>query len=35
MPTPRKYVCPSCKAKEGVDIIYGMPLPELLELAKT
>ncbi len=31
MPTHRKYICPSCKAKEGVDIIYGMPSPELFE----
>jgi hypothetical protein len=29
----RKYVCPKCKTKEGVDIIYGMPSPELLELS--
>ena len=29
---PRKYTCPRCKAKEGVDIIYDMPSPELLEM---
>ena len=25
----RKYVCPSCKEKTGVDIVYGMPSEEL------
>jgi hypothetical protein len=34
MPTPSKYICPSCKAKEGVDIIYGMPSPELFDMAE-
>lgn len=31
MPT-RKYICPSCKVRAGVDIIYGCPGSiELLE----
>ena len=34
MTTSRKYICPSCKAKEGVNIIYGMPSPELFEMAE-
>ena len=32
--TPRKYICPSCKDKEGVNILYGMPSPELFEKAE-
>jgi len=34
MSTPHKYICPSCKAKEGVDILYGMPTPESFENAE-
>jgi Zn finger protein HypA/HybF involved in hydrogenase expression len=34
MPTPSKYICPNCKAKEGVNILYGMPSPELFEKAE-
>lgn len=30
----RKYICPSCKAKEGVDIQYGMPSYEAFELGE-
>jgi len=30
----RKYVCPSCKSKEGVDILYGMPTLESHEAAE-
>lgn len=29
----KKYICPACKAKEGVDIIYGNPSTKLFELA--
>ena len=25
----RKYICPSCNEKTGVDIVYGMPSEEL------
>ena len=32
--TAHKYICPSCKAKDGVDILYGMPSPELIEKAE-
>jgi len=31
--TLRKYICPACKQKTGVDILYGMPSPEAFELA--
>lgn len=30
----RKYVCPNCKKKAGVNIIYGMPGIELAEQAE-
>ena len=30
----RKYICPSCKAKEGVDIQYGMPSYEAFEASQ-
>lgn len=30
----RKYVCPNCKFKDGVDILYGMPTPEYFEAAE-
>lgn len=30
----RKYICPTCKEKTGVNIIYGMPSPELFESAE-
>ncbi len=29
-----KYVCPNCKAKEGVDIQYGMPSLEAFEASQ-
>lgn len=29
----RKYICPVCKQKTGVDILYGMPTDESFELA--
>lgn len=29
----RKYICPNCKQKTGVNIQYGYPSPELLEAA--
>ena len=30
----RKYVCPSCKEKTGVDIVYGMPSEQLAKQAE-
>ena len=27
----RKYICPSCKAKEGVRIVYGYPSEKTFE----
>lgn len=35
MPTmsPKKYICPACKAKTGVEILYGMPTEEAFESA--
>lgn len=30
----RKYVCPACKQKTGVDILYGMPSHEAFEMAE-
>lgn len=27
----RKYICPACKEKAGVNIQYGYPSPELIE----
>ena len=30
----RKYICPSCGHKTGVDILYGMPSKEAFEMAK-
>lgn len=30
----RKYICPSCKTKSGVDIVYGMPSIDLAEQAE-
>lgn len=36
MPTmrPRKYQCPQCHQKTGVDILYGMPTIEAFEQAE-
>ena len=31
---PRKYVCPACKQKSGVNILYGMPSHEGVEMAE-
>jgi hypothetical protein len=31
--TLRKYLCPACKQKTGVDILYGMPSREAFEMA--
>jgi hypothetical protein len=31
---PRKYVCPKCRQKSGVVILYGMPAPEAVEMAE-
>ncbi len=31
---PQKYICPSCKQKTGVDILYGMPTLEAFEMAE-
>ena len=33
MTAPRKYICPSCKQKTGVDIAYGYPRPEVFDAA--
>jgi len=30
----RKYVCPACKQKSGVNILYGMPSHEAFEIAE-
>ena len=30
----RKYVCPSCQHKTGVNILYGMPSHEAIEMAE-
>jgi hypothetical protein len=30
----RKYICPSCRSKSGVNIIYGMPDESLVELER-
>ena len=30
---PKKDVCPACKQKTGVDIVYGMPTDEDFEMA--
>jgi hypothetical protein len=30
----RKYICPSCKQKTGVEILYGMPSDEGFEMAE-
>jgi Zn ribbon nucleic-acid-binding protein len=27
-----KYTCPKCQAKEGVDILYGYPTDDALQL---
>ena len=32
--TPHKYVCPNCKMKAGVNIVYGMPSVEFAEKAE-
>lgn len=31
---PKKYVCPRCKQRTGVAILYGMPIPEVWEMAE-
>jgi hypothetical protein len=30
---PRKYICPSCRQKTGVDILYGMPTELAFDMA--
>ena len=30
----RRYICPSCNEKTGVDIVYGMPSDELAKQAE-
>ena len=32
--TPRKYVCPACRQKTGVDIWYGLPSYEAFEMVE-
>ncbi len=27
-----KYICPSCKAKAGVEIVYGYPVGKALDM---
>ncbi|WP_018609571.1 hypothetical protein [Uliginosibacterium gangwonense] len=34
MITPRKYRCPTCGEKAGVEIVYGMPGADLAEAAQ-
>lgn len=29
----RKYICPACRQKSGVDIVYGMPSEELVAMS--
>jgi hypothetical protein len=29
--TPKKYLCPKCKAEAGIKIVYGYPGNELIE----
>lgn len=31
--TPPKYICPACRQKTGVDILYGMPDTEAQQMA--
>ncbi len=31
---PEKYVCPACKKKTGVSILYGMPSSEMFAQEK-
>ena len=31
--SPRKYICPNCREKAGVDILYGMPTELAFEMA--
>lgn len=31
---PRKYVCPACRQKTGVNIVFGYPTPELADRAE-
>ena len=31
--SPKKYICPACKQRAGVNILYGMPDPEAFEMA--
>ena len=32
--TTRKYICPACKQKTGVEILYGLPVFEMHEAAE-
>ncbi len=32
--TPPKYICPACRQKTGVDILYGMPDTEAQQMAE-
>ncbi len=34
MKAPRKYICPACGEKSGVNIVYGMPTDELWAAAE-
>lgn len=30
----RNYICASCKQKNGVDVLYGYPAPEAVDVAE-
>ncbi|NJR80364.1 hypothetical protein [Sphingomonas corticis] len=30
----RRYICPACRQRRGVDIDFGYPTPELFDLAE-
>ena len=32
--TARKYICPSCGQRTGVNIAYGLPSEEMFEMAE-
>jgi len=32
--TTRKYICPACKQKTGVEILYGFPSIEMAEASE-
>jgi hypothetical protein len=30
----RKFICPACKQRTGVDIVYGIPGPDIADQAE-